>query len=141
MSFELRFYGDDPKAVLGEVRALLNLGAIAEITTVKETVSDVLAPQPDATPAPRVRRAAKKDEPAQVDLEEAIAAKVSTPAPKPVTKDELRTKLIELMNAKGENVPSELLNEKFGVTKIGELDENQYGACFAAAVDALAVED
>jgi hypothetical protein len=142
MPFELRFYGEDPAVTLNEIRSLLNIGpgATIAVASVAETVV-----VPDEKPAPtvatpRTRRAApKKDEPAQVDLEEAIAEKTAAAEPSVnVTKDALRTKLIELMNVKGETVPSELLVEKFGVSKIGELDPAQYGACFAAAEAALA---
>jgi hypothetical protein len=143
MPFELRFYGDDPSVVLAEVQALLNIGQRVEVH-IKETPADVLSVGSAVVPSvakPAARGRAKKPE--QIDLEDAIReakSRETAPAPETVSKDELRAKLIELMNAKGEAAPSELLQAQFSVSKIGELDPEQYRECFMLAEDALAGE-
>jgi hypothetical protein len=114
------------------------------------------APSKDTTPR-KPRMSSKKDESKQIDLEEAIAEKAAKELnddisdvgvepetggedDKPVSKDDVRTKLIALMKAQGEeSVPALLKN--FGASKIGELKEDQYAAVVQKADEIINGDD
>lgn len=137
MLFKLEFTGETPRQVVAQMRAWI---ADLEEANVPAAPVEQLA---STGGAKRAAKPAARAEPEQIDIEEAIAAApVKKPSPpvepeKPVSKDELRRKLIELMHSKGEHAPTELLQAQFSVSKIGELDPSQYARCVAYADEIL----
>jgi hypothetical protein len=166
--FELTIYGDNAAVIrqqLGELLAVFGPPAVQETTNVHRPVAggsiqSGIPPRarrddasgerpvgrelPDVSPKRERTSGGKKaaraeDTPAeQIDLEEAI--KDAGPA-EAVTKNDLRAKLIELMNLKGEGVPYAMLQEEFGVSKIGELDAAKYADALAKAQALIDAED